>query len=158
MIWKILTVFVMVPTIELIVLLFVGAQIGPLPTTLLIIITAMTGGWLAKREGLGVLKKLRTDLKNGLPPAGLLTEGALVLAGALLLISPGLFTDITGFSLMIPWSRRKIAPILLAWVTAKFMPQGTKPDGWKVDFTAKASTEPVEPGTPPDNHFNHPVA
>jgi UPF0716 protein FxsA len=154
---KLLALFIFVPTIELIFLIFVGTQMGLVPTTLLIITTGVLGTWLTKREGLGVLRRLRTDLKGGMPPAQGLTEGALILAGGLLLLTPGIFTDIAGFTFIIPWTRRRIAPALLRYLAARFAPGTINTDKWRVHFNAKSSTPNDQASTSAPDPFDHPI-
>ena len=155
---KLLALFLIVPTVELILLIVVGTQMGILPTTLLIVTTGVTGTWLTRREGLGVLRKLRSDLQRGLPPANGLVEGAMILAGGLLLLTPGILTDIVGFTLIIPWSRRWIAPAILRYVTTRFLAGNANSDAWRVHFEAKSSTPGSDSGNPPDVPFDHPIA
>lgn len=107
--WLILA-FTVVPALELFVLLSLGSWLGPLPTFVLVLLTGIVGASLAKREGLGVLRDLQGELAQGLPPASRFAEGALVFAGGLLLVTPGVFTDVAGLLFIIPWSRRWIAP------------------------------------------------
>ena len=107
--WLILA-FTVVPALELFVLLSLGSWLGPLPTFVLVLLTGIVGASLAKREGLGVLRDLQGELAQGLPSASRFAEGALVFAGGLLLVTPGVFTDVAGLLFIIPWSRRWIAP------------------------------------------------
>ena len=162
MIWKLALLFTVVPAIELAVLITIGTYLGVIPTTLIILATGFTGAWLAKREGLGVLRRMRTDLQRGLPPAGRIMEGVLVVAGGLLLITPGIFTDIAGFLFIIPWSRRLIAPVVLRWIVRWFT---GNPDlaasidvRFSADEPADTKHEPVQPEPlRQDPHFDHPV-
>lgn len=169
MIWKLALLFTLVPTIELALLITIGTQIGVLWTTLIVVATGFLGAWLAKREGLGVLNKIKADLQGGLPPAGRIVEGVLVLCGAVLLITPGVLTDITGFALIIPFTRRLIAPIVarqaIAWFTgdkelAKQVKLnfGDRPPEDDVEPDARPRPGNASPDTPPsDSPFDHPV-
>jgi len=160
MIWKLAGLFIAIPTIELIILLFVGSYLGPLPTTVIIVVTGFTGAWLAKREGTGVLRQLSADLGKGIPPATRITEGVLVLAGGLFLLTPGILTDLAGFLFIVPWSRRQLAPILLRWVTTRLGAVDTSGgSNWRVDVGMRHSSGPPEPQEPDDSGpFEHPVA
>ena len=117
---RLLLLFTLVPAVELWLLLQIGALLGPTPTFLLIVLTGTVGAWLAKREGLGVLQTLREELHKGLPPGSRLMEGALVVVGGLLLVTPGVFTDLVGFLLIAPPSRRWFAPRALNWLATRF--------------------------------------
>ncbi len=118
--WRLLLLFTVVPAFELFVLLQLGSVMGPTPTFLLILVTGVIGAWLAKREGLGVLQGLQAELARGLPPGDRLMEAALVVIGGVLLITPGVGTDLTGFLLIAPWSRRWLTPRALAALGRRF--------------------------------------
>ena len=156
---KLAALFILVPTIELSVLLFIGAYFGPLPTTLLIIATGLFGTWLTKREGLGVLQTLKRDLEKGVPPAHRITEGVMILAGGLLLLTPGVFTDLFGFALITPWTRTRLAPIILRSLAQRFgTGNASSINSWTVNINAKTSTSPAESTKPANDKFDHPVA
>ncbi len=122
---KLLLLFTIVPTVELFLLLQLGALIGPTATVLIILVTGFLGAWLAKREGLGLLSTLATELQQGLPPGERLMEGALVVAGGLLLVTPGVFTDLTGFLFIMPFTRRLLAPMLMRALLKRFQIDGS---------------------------------
>lgn len=112
--WKLALLFTVVPAVELFLLLQLGSLLGPMQTFLLVLGTGIFGAWLAKREGFAVLRQLQADLAKGLPPAVRVVEGALVLVGGLLLVTPGVLTDLTGLLLLLPPVRRSIAPRIVA--------------------------------------------
>ena len=158
MFFKLVGLFIVVPLVEMVLLVFIGSNLGVLPTTALIVTTAVVGAWLTKREGLGILAKLQQDLAKGIPPASRIAEGALILAGGLLLLTPGIFTDITGFLLTIPWTRRRIAPVLLRFLSQQFMSGNAESRrNWHVAFDAKLSTPPTESTKSSPDPFDHPV-
>ncbi len=103
---RLLVVFTVVPLIEVLVLLEIGNRIGTLNTILAIILTGILGAHLMRLQGFAVFKRIQEDLHRGIPPAGKIVEGALVLAGGILLLTPGFFTDTVGFLLLIPQTRR----------------------------------------------------
>ncbi len=112
-----LLLFTVVPAIELYALLQLGAWMGALNTFLLVVTTGVIGSWLAKREGLGVLLQLRSELEQGMPPGERVLEGVMVFVGGLLLVTPGVFTDLAGFLLIVGPTRRLLAPAILSWIT-----------------------------------------
>jgi UPF0716 protein FxsA len=150
--WKISLLMIVVPLVETFVLIEVGSLIGPLPTVLLLLLDGVLGAWLARREGIAVLRQLSEDLKQGLPPARHLMEGALVLVGAVLLITPGFTTDLVGMLLLIPFTRRRIAPLVLRYLAARFQIRG---------FEEQASSPRPPDASPRDGSgaslFDHPV-
>ena len=119
MFWKLLLAMTVIPAVELYLLLRLGQWMGAFETVMLILLTGAVGAALAKREGLGVLRQLKTDAQSGLPPADRLVEGLMVLVGGVLLLTPGVLTDLTGFLLIAPISRRPLAPLIKSWVAGK---------------------------------------
>src|SRR5262245_58202754 len=91
-----LFLFTVVPFVELWLLLQLGGAVGAGPTLLFVIVTGMLGATLARNQGTAVLRRLQEDLAAGRLPADALLDGALVLVGAVLLIAPGVLTDVTG--------------------------------------------------------------
>lgn len=121
MIWVWLgLLFTVVPAVELYLLLQIGSWLGPTETFVMLLLTGVLGTWLAKREGFAVLAQLSEELRGGLPPGTRLMEGALVVAGGVLLVTPGVITDVTGLLLIFPPTRRWIAPRALRWLSARF--------------------------------------
>ena len=95
-----------IPAIEIYLMIKVGNVIGPLNTILLIFFTAITGVYFAKLAGLSTLKSgLGQIIKNEIPIYEIISGAALAFA-ALLLILPGFLTDIVGFLLIIPVTRK----------------------------------------------------
>ena len=95
-----------IPIIEIYIMIKVGGVIGPLNTVLLILFTAITGVYFAKMQGLNTIKSGFNQLvKNEIPIYEIISGAALAFA-ALLLIIPGFLTDIVGFLLIIPITRK----------------------------------------------------
>jgi len=95
-------VFVGVPFAELYVLLQVGHAIGVLNTLGLLILVSIVGAWLAKREGIGVIRRMQAALNAGRVPGVELLDGFLILLAAALMITPGFLTDIVAILLLLP--------------------------------------------------------
>lgn len=102
---RLLLLFTVVPLIELALLIKLGQHIGVLNTLLIVILTGFIGAALARSQGFGVLRRIQNELAQGKLPGDSLLDGVLILAGALLLLTPGLLTDILGFALLLPFSR-----------------------------------------------------
>ncbi len=97
-----LIAFIVMPIIEIAVLIEVGGWLGLWPTLALIVLTAMAGTWMLRRQGFAVLSRAQTQLERGAVPLAEVFEGfCLVIAGALLL-TPGFVTDAIGGSLLLP--------------------------------------------------------
>ena len=116
---KLLILFVIVPVTELYILIEVGKKIGSLTTIGIIIFTGILGAYLVKNQGFMILKKIQNDLNDGIMPGDSLIQGAIILAGGILLLTPGFVTDILGFIFLIPVSRNLIKKYLLKWLKGK---------------------------------------
>lgn len=100
--------FTVVPVVELYILLAVGRSLGIVMTLLLVVGTGVLGAQLARYEGWRTVKQLRANLRSGIAPTVVLFDGALILGAGLLLITPGIATDVCGFLLLIPPFRSAI--------------------------------------------------
>ena len=103
--WVLFVAFVVVPLVEIYVLIQVGQVIGPWWTILLLVLDSILGSWLIKREGGRAWQALRTALESGRMPARELADGALILIGGTLMLSPGFVTDAFGILLILPFTR-----------------------------------------------------
>jgi len=97
---------ILVPAIEIYLLIKIGSQIGAITTILLIFSTAVIGVYYAKFEGLNTLKSGFLQLSRNESPTYEVISGAAIAFAALLLIIPGFITDIVGFLLIFPVSRK----------------------------------------------------
>ena len=104
----ILLAIILVPVVEIYLLIKIGSQIGAMSTILLIFTTAVIGIYYAKYEGLNTLKSGFTQLSKNETPAYEVISGAAIAFAALLLIIPGFATDIIGFLLIFPLSRKLV--------------------------------------------------
>ena len=103
---SILLAVILVPIAEIYLLIKIGSQIGALITILLIFATAIVGIYYAKYEGINILKSGFIQLSKNQAPTYEMISGAAVAFAALLLIVPGFITDIIGFFLIFPFSRK----------------------------------------------------
>ena len=103
---SIFLIIILIPVIEIYLLIKIGSQIGAITTILLIFITAVVGVYYAKYEGLNTLKAGFLQLSRNEAPAYEIISGAAIAFAALLLIIPGFATDILGFLLIFPVSRK----------------------------------------------------
>ena len=100
--------FIGLPALEIFLLIRIGGEIGAFNTVALIFLTAIVGIYFAKMQGIQTLKSGMINLyKNQIPIYELLSGASIALA-ALLLIIPGFFTDLIGFLLLIPLTRKII--------------------------------------------------
>jgi len=115
---KLIIVFIGVPALEIYTLLEFGKIIGVGGTLALIIVTGMSGAYLARTQGLELLKTIQVEMAQGRVPADELLEGLLIFAGGLVLLTPGFWTDLAGFLLLIPATRNLLRPKLRNWISS----------------------------------------
>ena len=99
---------ILIPTIEIYLLIKIGSQIGAISTIFLIFTTAIVGIYYAKYEGLNTLKSAFFQLNKNVSPTYEVLSGAAIAFAALLLIIPGFMTDVIGFLLIFPLTRKII--------------------------------------------------
>ena len=153
MAWLIGLALLVVPIVEIFVIIQVGQVIGGWPTVALLIAESALGAWLVKREGRRAWNALQTSLQTGKLPGRELTDGALVLIGGTLLLTPGFVTDIFGAAFLLPPTRAVIRGLLVRRFVGRLIvavpggarPRTTRREGADVDGTA---TE-VDPRTLP---------
>ena len=105
---SILLLIVLIPAVEIYLFIKIGSQIGAITTILLIFTTAIVGIYYAKYEGLNTLKSGFNHISRNETPTYEMISGAAIAFGALFLIVPGFATDIFGFILIFPLSRKFI--------------------------------------------------
>ena len=105
---SILLLIILIPVVEIYLLIKIGSQIGAITTILLIFTTAIVGVYYAKYEGLNTLKSGFLQLSRNETPTYEMISGAAIAFAALLLIIPGFTTDIIGFLIIFPITRKII--------------------------------------------------
>jgi UPF0716 protein FxsA len=100
--------FIVVPLLELALLIQMGRWVGVLPTVALVALTGLLGAALVRSEGGRTLAKVQMELGQGRVPGRALMDGACLLVGGALLLTPGVITDLLAFALLVPPSRRRI--------------------------------------------------
>ena len=130
--------FIVVPIAELYVILQVGHVIGIPETILVLLLVSVLGAWLAKREGLGVWRRIRAQLDAGHVPGAELVDAFLILLAGALLLTPGFLTDVVAIVLLIPPTRALVRRTARRWLLARVAVfRGPRP-------------RPVGPAGPPD--------
>jgi UPF0716 protein FxsA len=105
MLGRLVLLFTIVPLVELYILIKIGSHVGGLNTILLVVVTAMLGAWLARLQGLRTLQQIQVSLSQGQIPAEELIDGVLILIGGILLVTPGVLTDLLALVLLFPITR-----------------------------------------------------
>ncbi len=147
-----LAAFILVPLIEIGLFIEVGGWIGLWPTLGLIILTAVIGTALLRQQGLATLRRAQSQMDAGQVPAKELFDGACLLFGGLLLLTPGFFTDAIGFLLLMPPVRdllrqhfgSRMTQVRMRRAGGGFGPQPGGPGG-------PGRPGPQKPGGPPPN-------
>jgi UPF0716 protein FxsA len=98
--------FIIVPLFEIIVIIQVGQLIGAWWTVGLLVADSMLGAWLLRREGARAWRAFREALAEGRWPGDEVAQGSMIIVGGTLLLTPGFLTDVVGFLLLVPVSRR----------------------------------------------------
>ena len=160
MLLRLFLLFTVVPAIEMYLLIQIGQRLGAAETVFLIFVTGLVGSYMAKREGFSVMHKLQEDARKGIPPASRLVEGLMVLIGGVLLITPGVLTDVFGLSLIFPITRQIMAPLVQKWATKKFTGQihiGQTSMNFGGVHPGNAAKKKQEALKPQGGQFDHPV-
>lgn len=115
MLSSLLLAFILIPIVELAILIKVGQAIGVLNTVLIVIFTGMAGAFLARTQGLITLMRIQQDINEGVMPTEKLIDGVMILCGGMLLLTPGLISDVIGLMALIPFTRG----LIKRWIKRK---------------------------------------
>ncbi|MGI6662902.1 MAG: FxsA family protein [Bacillota bacterium] len=108
--------FTVFPIVEIALLVELGKRIGTWWTIAFVLGTGILGGVLLALEGYGVVRRLQADLSSGKIPQDPIIDGVLVVIGSILLISPGVLTDVTGMILLFPPTRFLVRSGVKRWI------------------------------------------
>lgn len=115
MLAKLFLLFLIVPIIEIVLFIEIGSRIGTMATLLIVVITAILGASLAHHEGLKTWWRMQNKLASGSMPDEELLDALMILIAGAVLLTPGFLTDIVGFLLLYPGTRR----IIKQWARRK---------------------------------------
>jgi len=129
--WVLALLFVVVPIVEIAILIQLGRAVGPWWTILILLADALLGSFLVKREGDRAWRALNDALASQRMPATELADGALILIGGTLLLTPGFVSDVAGLFCILPFTRpmarRALARVITRRLTASVI--GVRPPG-----------------------------
>lgn len=125
---RLLILFIIVPLCDLLLLLGISKLTHWTTTVLIVILSGVLGAWLAKIQSNSVGGKIRSELSQNNIPSSLLTDGAMILFAAGLLITPGLITDLFGLTLLLPRTRAWYKTKALAYLKKHLKVQVTNMD------------------------------
>lgn len=115
---RILILLLLAPIIELSLLIYVGTRIGFWPTIGIVVVTALIGSVMLRREGLAVWRRFNDRLNAGGLPGKELVDGVIILLAGALLITPGVLTDVAGICGLLPQTRAVIRRFVMKRVQA----------------------------------------
>ena len=125
MFFRLLLLLTVIPALELFLLIQLGRHVGFWPTAMLVLGTGVVGAWLARREGLKVLRAVNVEMAEGRMPTDHLLDGLLILISGAVLLTPGLLTDAAGFVLLVPQGRRLIRSVVAKAISHRIRPAGS---------------------------------
>ncbi len=124
-----LIIFILVPLIEIGLFIEVGGRLGAAPTVAIVILTAIIGTGLLRRQGLMVLRRTQDSLNQGRMPMTEVFDGLCLLVAGALLLTPGFMTDAIGFLLFVPPLRRWLGTAALKRMIVRRAPPGNGAPG-----------------------------
>jgi UPF0716 protein FxsA len=146
MLLPLVLLFIAVPIAELAVIIQVGQAIGIWWTIGLLIADSVLGSWLMRHQGRAAWRRFNEAVQGGRVPAREVLDGALVIFGGALLLTPGFITDILGLILLLPPSRAIVRGILTRRLAHRMVASATRTRSYDVEGTAvDVDAERVEP-------------
>ena len=134
---KLFLLLVTVPLVELVILLVLGSEygIGLLPTLAIVLLTGVLGAWLAQWQGTLAFGRIRKDLAAGVMPTDSVIDAVLIFLAGAFLMTPGILTDLFGFTLLVPAGRKLVKRYLTFWFKSHFKIEtvGMSPAGGNED-------------------------
>ena len=116
MLFKLFLAFTLIPFLELYLLIKIGSHLGAFTTIFIVLVTGLWGAYLAKLEGIRTMTRVRKVISQGRVPAEEMLDAMLIFIGGIVLLTPGLLTDIAGILILIPKTRF----YLKRWLRYKF--------------------------------------
>ena len=116
MLLRLFLLFTLLPVVDLALLVAVGSRIGVVTTVAIVLATGAAGAWLARAQGLRALRRLQEAIAAGQFPGDEILDGVLILAGGLLLLTPGFLTDLMGLCALVPGTRHILKAALKSQV------------------------------------------
>lgn len=147
--------FIAVPLVELYVLIQVGQVIGFLPTIIVLLTVSIGGAVLVRREGARTWRAFRAATAAGRVPSREVADGALVIVGGALLLTPGFVTDIAGLLFILPPTRAVVRRVVLGTFARRLFGGGVPGAVLGTVLAARgrrrrrSSTPPAGSGRPP---------
>ncbi|MDI7740468.1 FxsA family protein [Lysinibacillus fusiformis] len=116
---KIIGAFIAAILVEIAIFIVIGKVLGVFATLLFIILTSVIGVIVAKKQGIQSVRNMQNSLSEGNPPGVAIIDTFLIFIGGVLLVTPGFVTDLVGFTLIIPFTRKLYKPAIFYWLRNK---------------------------------------
>ena len=113
---KLFLAFTIIPVVEIYLLIEIGSRIGAILTVIIVVLTGLTGAYLARIQGMLTMMKVRNSMQQGIMPGDELIDALLILVAGIVLITPGFMTDITGIILLVPGTRYRMNRFIKQWI------------------------------------------
>lgn len=131
---RLLLLFIVVPAVELVLLLWLADVLDWKVTVALIVITGVVGTILARSQGFRVWRRIQEELASGQMPGKSLVDAVMILIAGGLLVTPGVLTDLLGISLLLPPCRTAYRRLLARYVNVQFRATGFADDASDASF------------------------
>ncbi len=148
MLFYLFAFFVLLPLVELTLLLWLGQATDWKVSVLVVIATGLAGSYLTRLQGARALRRVQAELAQGRMPADAIWDGFFIFAAGLLLITPGLITDLIGISLLIPPCRNACKRYFVRRFRDKFQMRWRTPPGGMGDESRVIDSYVVETNRP----------
>jgi len=122
--FKLFLLFTVVPLLEVVLLIYIRDHTSWEFTLALIVLTGLIGATLARQQGWQTSQRIKKELSQGRMPGDSLLDGLLILVAGVLLVTPGIMTDVVGFSLLVPGCRRIIKRRIVRRFKKRFRMRG----------------------------------
>lgn len=129
MFFLLVTVFILIPIIEISLFIEIGSNIGSFNTICLIFLTAIIGVYFVRQQGLSTFQRLANQIQKLETPIQTVGEGLIILLSGILLITPGFFTDTIGFLGLIPFTRIFFVKLVATFILSRYGVYKKKTDG-----------------------------
>lgn len=123
---RLIALLLLIPLFDIMLLVAVAAWLGAVETVLLVVLTALVGLLLVRAEGRHTLQKIQRRVAKGEAPTNELIDGGLLLVSGVMLLTPGLVTDLIGLLLVIPPTRLPIRLATKRWVVSPYIEAKSK--------------------------------
>lgn len=123
---RLIALLLLIPLFDIVLLVAVAGWLGALETVLIVVLTALVGMLLVRAEGRHTIQKIQRKIAKGESPTNELIDGGLLLVSGVMLLTPGLVTDLIGLILVIPPTRFPVRVATKKWVVSPYIDAKTK--------------------------------